>query len=193
MAVLLRPLRRPHAGPHTDRTVRPGYGIHILIKNGKDVAQGHSSVKIVESIPCHVTSPDDQFQWANLLFVRNDMYFLQHLHCVSNSCALITPALPVVYYDKNAEEHQMLFEFLVDTGSTSSCLPQRVNPFPLHMAGVDVETGVGLQRQGITKMQVTIDDQVHSVIPRARVTTFVNERKRSFTLNYVPYYDSKWA
>ena len=30
-------------------------------------------------------------------------------------------------------------------------------------------------------------------LPRARVTTIVNERKRSFTLNYVPYYDSKWT
>ena len=28
-------------------------------------------------------------------------------------------------------------------------------------------------------------------ISQARVTTFVNERKRSFPLNYVPYYDSE--
>jgi hypothetical protein len=71
-------------------------GVYILIKNGKVVCQGNSSVKVVASIPDHVTKPDDEFQLANLLFVRNDMYFLQHVHSVSNGCALMTPALPVV-------------------------------------------------------------------------------------------------
>jgi len=57
-------------------------GVYILMKNGKVIAQDNSNLKLVSMVPDHKTDSNDQFQLANLLLVRDDLHFLQHLHCI---------------------------------------------------------------------------------------------------------------
>ncbi len=140
-------------------------GIFVLIKNGQEVvAQSDSNFKIISSLSSHVTSSDDRFQLVNLLLVRDDLHFLQHLYCVGNGYSMKTPEIPLVFYDRNGLEHRIRCKFLVDTGSTMSSIPATMNPFPINMVDVTVETGGGMQTQQVTKVQVVIDDQSYYVM-----------------------------
>jgi len=65
----------------------------------------------------------------------------------------MTPELPLIFFDKNAMEHQVNCHCFIDIGSTISSIPQQMNPFPMDTSFyVDVETGAGTQqRQYLTK------------------------------------------
>ena len=139
-------------------------GAYILMRNGVVVAQDDSSYKLVSMVSHLKMDSNDEFQLANLFLVRDGLHFLQHLHCMGRGYGLITPELPLTFRDQSATEHQINCQFLIDTGSTISSIPQSMYPFPVNDIHVDVETSAGKQRQFLTKIQVMIDEHVYNVM-----------------------------
>jgi predicted aspartyl protease len=76
----------------------------------------------------------------------------------------MTPELPLTFRDQNAKEHEVNCQFLIDTGSTISSIPQQMNPLFMNDIYVNVETGAGTQKQHLTKIQVIIDEHIYNLI-----------------------------
>ncbi|CAF2910657.1 unnamed protein product [Rotaria sp. Silwood2] len=76
----------------------------------------------------------------------------------------MTPQLKLIFHDKDAIENQIYCPFLIDTAATMSCIPEKLKPFPVDATYIDIETGAGMQRQKLTKIQVNIDEHCYNVI-----------------------------
>ncbi|CAF2943000.1 unnamed protein product, partial [Rotaria sp. Silwood2] len=50
------------------------------------------------------------------------------------------------------------------TGATISCIPEVMNPFPIDATSIDIETGAGIKRQKLTKVQIVIDEHIYNIM-----------------------------
>ena len=143
--------------------VRYDRGIYIVIKDGKVIAQGHSCVKIVDALQSNSVENGIEFQLANLILVRADLQFRLLLHFSSNGYGLMTPPRQLVYHIQNGNETRAECSFLIDTGSTLTCVSQALNPFAMRVR-MDVETRVGVHPHQLTKIQLKINEQTDSIL-----------------------------
>jgi len=139
-------------------------GTYLLLKDGKAVAQSNSTVLLVEKVPIDAKPSDGHYEIANLYLVRDDLYFFSYLHCITNGYNLMTPPLNLIYIDMNGVEKQISREFMVDTGSTTTGIPEDLQPFQQSTITVPYETCGGIVHEPLTKIDIIIDGQKYCIM-----------------------------
>ncbi|CAF3032731.1 unnamed protein product, partial [Rotaria sp. Silwood2] len=49
-------------------------------------------------------------------------------------------------------------------GVTISSIPEVLNPLPIGGTAIDIETGAGIRRQNLTKIQIVIDEHIYNIM-----------------------------